>query len=95
MDGTVLLILKPPPINKNPGSKKFGKVKNNKNPEGENFGPRAKRAEKIALFAVLQGEIVKNGTFLNKIFENTKIACPFFFGKVANNKNPRKKIGRF
>ena len=85
-----------PPINKNPGSNFFGKVKNNKNPEGENFGPRAKRADKIlTLFAVLQGEIVQKRCFFDKMFQIIEPPAHNFLGKWQIIQKPEKNVADF
>ena len=95
LNTTVLLIL-PPPINKNPGSKKFGKVKNNKNPEGENFGPRAKRAKKNSTFCgFTRGNRPKTVLFWTKYLKILKSPAQFFLGKWQIIKTPEKNLADF
>ena len=71
-------------------------MKNNKNPEGENFGPRAKRAEKNSTFCgFTRGNRQKTVLFWTKYLKIIKPPAPFFWGKWQIIKTTGKKMADF
>ena len=71
-------------------------MKNNKNPEGENFGPRAKRAEKNSTFCgFTRGNRPKTVLFWTKYLKILKSPAQNFLGKWQIIKTPEKNLADF